>query len=275
MFLFNQSLASELVLSHSLNKQIRKQITKDLRVLRSLDQIALEDWLFERVKYVVDEKAFSVFKLPVLGKAVSIEREDVEYPHSDSLYKQENEKEISEDRENTRDESAVTVMTNLGAALYLQGKKERVLYRMKIPTSLFKSETVSLTSPRAGIIQVGAGLFDRRFTINNQNPDSIANSINRLGVFFHEARHSDGQGSSLAFTHVRCPRGHDLEGMYACDLNANGPYSIGARVVKEMIKACGEDCTQREKEILLLTALDSQNRVLSKQLWTETPEFLE
>lgn len=269
-------------MSHSLNKQLRKQITKDLTALNLLSlqndaSPALEEWLFERVKYIVDEKAFSLFRLPLLNKTVTIEREDVDYPHivpQNIPFGNDTAGEISNE-ENSQDESAVTVMTNLGAALYLQGKKERVLYRMKIPTSFLKSVTVSLTSPRAGIIQVGAGLFDRRFTINNQNPDSIANSINRLGVFFHEARHSDGQGASLAFTHVRCPRGHDLEGMYACDLNSNGPYSIGAKIVKDLIKACGDECTQREKEILLLTALDSQNRVVGQQQWIETPEFLE
>ena len=180
------------------------------------------------------------------------------------------------------EEENLTVMTNIGTALYFNGKTKHQLLSFNLATGFLKSSSILINSPRAGIIQIGAGLFDRRFNINNNNIGSVANSINRLGTLFHEARHSDGHGESLGFAHAVCPKGHDLEGLNACDESLNGSYSVGAKAVNEMIDACQDECSARELEILKLTVLDSYNRVLpltykgeASTFWEATPEYLE
>lgn len=270
-----------LVFSSAVPKKHKQQIINDLEVLKSLDfesigpdlstkrilgletvdAQSLEDWLAERMKFIVTDKAFKFFKVS-LNKKIKIEKEDVDYPYPQlpSAISSQNESENTEE-----DNDSYTVMTNIGAAIYLDGKKERRLYRMKISTGLFHSETITVDSPRVGIIQIGEGLFDRRFNINNSNPSAVSNSLHRLGVFFHEARHSDGHGESLAFVHTLCPKGHDYEGLAACDVTPNGAYGTSAGVVKELLKTCTDDlCTEREREILRLTILDSENRILNK-----------
>lgn len=287
-----------LLFSRKVPKAAKLQILKDLEVLKNLnlqedestsetqkllglDNLSaesLEDWLSERVKVIIDEKAFSFLNIP-FNRSISIEKENVDYPNPFQAPQTKNEEsEVDSDEEN----NSYTVMTNIGSGLYLTGKKEKRLYRMKVSTALLKSQTITIDSPRAGIIQIGEGLFDSRFNINNSEPDAVSNSLHRLGVFFHEARHSDGNGESLAFTHVVCPKGHDYEGYMACDSTPNGAYAVNAAVIKEFIKACQDDCTEREREILLLTALDAENRVLTKsykglspRLYNPLPEFLQ
>ena len=247
--------------------------------IEELNAVELEHWLQKRVSIIIDEKAFSPRKI-FKQENILVHKENVTYPNADIIpYSLNNpEEETAQEDEGL---SPLVVMTNAGASIYLEGKKKKQLLKFKLPNGLFSTETIVVNSPRVGILQIGEGLFNRRFNINNNEPDSISNSIHRLGVLFHEARHSDGHAESLAYVHALCPRGHDLEGFYACDENSNGPYTVSAQVVSEMLKACGDLCTEREREILLLTVLDSQSRVLQNTFtgeavenWNAKPEMV-
>lgn len=287
---------SDITLSKGIKSRLRDKIERDLNVLDnlkfkqeteegtnelmevdSLTAATASDWLGKRVNYVIEENALSVLKL-LIKKTVYVEREGVQYPNAGVL-------PYSIDPANKAslfgaDEEGVVVMSNIGAGLYMAGKNDSKLYGMKISRGLLKKgEKVSVTSPRTGIIQIGEGLFMKEITVNNENPDSVANSINRLGTFFHEARHSDGNGSSLGFAHSPCPAGHDMAGAYACDENLNGPYTVGAVMTKEMLKSCEDTCTPREKEILKIIILDSENRIMKTtrkgtpaEKWNAAPE---
>ena len=179
-------------------------------------------------------------------------------------------------------EKAMTVMSNIGSALYMGGKNKRQIFNMKISRGLMRSaEKVSVISPRAGIIQIGEGLFAPELTINKDAPDAMINSIFRLSTFFHEARHSDGNGTSLAFSHAICPKGHAYEDEAACDESLNGSYTVGAVMLMEMAQGCGENCSEREKEILKVLILDDASRILKithkgevATDWDATPESL-
>ncbi len=289
-------LGSDIILSKNIKPKLRDGIEHDLAVLENLkfnelpspdtltlmklDKFSnetLKNWLETRVNYVIEENALSDLKLK-LKKVVFVERENVIFPNSLVLPYALDVKSTSTDAE----DDGITVMTNSGAGLYLAGKKASQVYSLKISRGYLKKPLrVLAESPRVGIIQIGEGLFERQLTINNENPKAIANSLNRLATFFHEARHSDGNGKSLAFAHSPCPKGHDYAGALACDENLNGPYTIGASVTKEFIKACGVDCSEREKEMLLIMALDSYGRVIktnskgkASTLWDESPESL-
>ena len=72
-----------------------------------------------------------------------------------------------------------------------------------------------------------------------------------------------------------------MAGAYACDENLNGPYTVGALMTTEMLKACDDSCSEREKEILKLIALDSAGRVMTTTHkgtkatnWNAAPESL-
>lgn len=292
--------ANDIVLSKGIKPEFREKIEKDMSVLSNLkfqdpddnktlnllglstlNAETLTDWLNTRVNYIIEENAFSILKL-LVKKVITIEKEDVHFPNENIIpYALDpNNQMLSQPTE--AKEAAFVVMSNVGAALYMAGKEEQKVYALKVSRGLLKKGIkVSIESPRAGIIQVGEGLFMKGLSVNRENQESIANSINRLGTFFHEARHSDGNGVSLGFTHSLCPKGHELENAPACDENLNGPYTIGSAVTKELLKACAESCTEREKEILTIIILDSQNRIIKttkKGLpttnWDSRPESL-
>lgn len=273
--LFSRAFAlngRELQFSRGVNNKHQEILLQDLERLDRLNLDAREmlEWLEERVHYIVDQKTFKTSRW-YLGKQLFVVGTDINYPFNQkaALSGTELLSQIEEENEN-----AVTVMSNVGAAVYIQGKNERKLYQMKIPTALFKTENVLVDSPRAGVIQIGPGLFESRFNINNANPDSVANSIHRLSVLFHEARHSDGHAESLGFVHVRCPKGHDYEGLYACDAYQNGAYAISAQVTEKMLNACNDQCSTREEEILKLVILDAKNRIMGKTFGNPSPEKL-
>lgn len=286
--------ANDIVLSEKIKTSYLKKIEKDMNVLdnlkfkdvnpRTLEVMGLTDlntntaskWLNDRVNYVVEENALTIFKL-LIKRVIYVEQDSVAYPNGNVL-------PYSQDPKNQfiNDEKGMVVMSNLGAGLYMGGKAERKLYGMKVSRGLLKKQIkVTIDSPRAGVIQVGEGLFDPGLTVNSSNENSMANNINRLATFFHEARHSDGNGSSLAFAHSKCPAGHELGGMYACDENLNGPYTVGALMMTEMIKLCDETCSPTDVEVLKVQALESAGRVLKTTYkgvpavnWDATPESL-
>ncbi|NOT78385.1 MAG: hypothetical protein HOP07_05215 [Bacteriovoracaceae bacterium] len=295
VFMGQVSMASEIILSKAIKPKLRDGINRDLEVLSNLkfteetseetlkvlgleklNSVTAKNWLETRVNYVIEENALSVYKL-LVKKTVFVERKGVTFPNADIV-----PHALEFNAETEAEDEGVTVMSNIGAGLYMAGKKESQVYGLKISKGFLKKPIKALAeSPRVGIIQIGEGLFHKELTINNENPNAISNSLNRLSTFFHEARHSDGNAKSLAFAHSRCPESHDYAGVHACDENRNGPYTVGAVMMKELIKSCGDDCSEREKEMLKIIAIDSLTRVIETNRqgnpttdWDAQPESL-
>jgi len=296
---------NDILLSKKIKPDLRAKIEKDLDLIEKLnfsstlekDTLSVmglstltaetaSDWLNQRVNYIIEENAFSVFNL-LIKRVVKVERKNVTFPNANITPYSMNASEILEldnkNFEGTNDSGGFTVMSNVGAALYLSGKQKEQVYALKVSRGfLHKSEKVEVESPRAGIIQIGEGLFANELTINKENPDAFANSIFRLSTFFHEARHSDGNGESLGFTHATCPAGHDYEGSPACDENLNGPYTVGRLMMTELYKICTEStCSAKDKETIKMLILDNASRILkttnkkeAARNWDPTPESL-
>ncbi|MBT3585176.1 MAG: hypothetical protein HN509_09725 [Halobacteriovoraceae bacterium] len=260
--------------SKKIKKSQRKTMERDLSLLEglsfkkeasaetlkvfgidSLDAETLASWLEARVQYVIRDQKVEDMKLDAKpfngfensGVTPIIERGTPRPATPDG-------------------KKGVTVMSNIGAALYYAGKSTGNLFELTIPKKGFGNYKVKLSSPRSGVIQIGPGHFLERLLINKTNPKSDANGFGRLSTFFHEARHSDGSGKHLGFFHAVCPAGHDFEGLNACDRNLNGPYKVGALAMKEFLKNC-DSCTVEEKEAMKLHYLEAEGRVI-----TETKE---
>ena len=103
-----------------------------------------------------------------------------------------------------RDSGAEVLMSNLGGEIYAFGKDNKVLLGVKIQGL----GTVTLNSPRVGILQIGSGMFSQFQPDPTNGLTNAYGEISRLSVLFHEARHSDGNGASLSFSHSLCPAGH-------------------------------------------------------------------
>lgn len=299
--------SSDIYLSKKIKSNLRQKINQDLERLKnyhfretnnkrtldvmgvsSLNSYTALDWLNARVNYVVEEKALSFVNL-LLKRAIFVERTGVIFPNHEIVPYSSDLKSIYEiaeeniDHEGINAEKSYVVMSNIGAALYLNGKNEGKVYGMKISKGfLRKSEKVVVESPRAGIIQIGEGLFAPELAVNRSNENAMANTISRLATFFHEARHSDGNGQSLSFAHAVCPDTHDYAGAAACDENLNGPYSVGQVMINEMLQTCENDkCSESDKEILNLLIIDNASRILTRthknenaKNWDATPESL-
>ncbi|MBS1982536.1 MAG: hypothetical protein JST16_00075 [Bdellovibrionales bacterium] len=243
--------------------------------LPALTQPALSNWLEERVQVIIGQKVDA-------EKTSYVEKKNYAYENPDLLPDDDDDDNVAEapdaptaapETNEAPDDDDNTLMQNVGISIYQDGKTSSEL--RAIDLSVGKLE---VTSPRTGIIQVGAALFNPKFGIGGEaaSASSHANSLYRLSTLFHEARHSDGRGKTLGFQHVKCPAGHDLAGDYACDNNLNGPYTLDALLTKQLILSC-TDCTVAEKEALKLQTADSLSRVVATRRsaareWDDHPE---
>lgn len=161
----------------------------------------------------------------------------------------------------------VTVMTNTGSAVYLAGKKSNVLYSIDVA-----DENIVVNTTRVGVIKIGEGLFSTT-KLRNSSPSSLARRLLRLGTLFHEARHSDGNGTNAGFPHTKCNSG-EFAGMYACESNTNGPYNLEAMLMRHFYKACS-NCSETELAAIQLTASDAASRLTYGAIKRDPqPEFV-
>jgi hypothetical protein len=287
MVSFSAQATSVVVLSNKIKPQLQNKINQDLAILDAFpfrQTIDLKTsrvlgipnstnevfgaWLNKRVKYIIEENL-------VTKKTVSVEQENVDYPTPlTKLYSQTDL--------NKQATASVVMMGNIGSQYYIEGKNQHKLFALKVSQqSPKKPILVPIDSPRAGVLQIGAALFAPQLAINRIDDKALANSILRLSFYFHEARHSDGNGTSLGFAHSICPQGHDYENEFACDESLNGAYSVGAAIAREMVMACDTGCSERDKEMLKIFILDNYNRLQVKthlntpaKYWDPTPEKL-
>ena len=212
-----------------------------------VDAKNMQEWLYARSKYIVPED----FKTDPSTVAIIKQQHTFSNPELPTI-----EKGRSIDPGAT----IQVVMSNLGAGMYLAGKMQNALFALKIPGQ----GEVEITSPRAGVFQVGKGLFQPLLKHSGDvSINGLANSLSRLSVYFHEARHSDGNGKSLLFAHAVCPEGSVYSGYNACDKNLNGPYTVGAEFVGATLHNC-TTCTEAEKEALRNRQADAYSRVIAE-----------
>ncbi len=226
---------------------------KSLLGISEVSGPAMHNWLVNRVRHIIGESfelndqnirvqtgyIFPRTPIPVIGSEAG----------------------LNQDGDN---DGIKTIMSNLGSALYLVGKQGVKINNVMTPVLYglnLDGQTVYATSTRVGIIQVGEGLFFKGLQVS-ENEQAPANSISRLGTFFHEARHSDGNGKSTGFAHDRCPITHPYANSFACEKSSNGSYSVGALTLRNLLANC-TDCTEKEKTSLQLLVLDSFDRILS------------
>jgi hypothetical protein len=142
-----------------------------------------------------------------------------------------------------KDSKCGVLATNLGAALYQTDFK-----RVK-----FGDKSLNITSPSIGIIKLGE---DFGKVGCQKSPGHV------ISTFVHEARHSDCTKGSKHCSHKHsvCPKGHDLEGIKACDAHRWGAYSIQALHLKNLYKNC-QNCTEEEKQLQLISLTETISRI--------------
>ena len=240
-----------------------------LRVLgiREASSVELTRWMSERMGYIVsaDEEL-----TPVYGGAAV-------YPYPDQLPEDGGSAGLA--MPGTHGANGNVIMSNDGVDLYAAAKKRARRVSVVLPGA----GALEIGSPRVGLFRIGPALFDPNYYYKRDHfviaPDSRLASLKRITTLFHEARHSDGHGRSLGFSHGLCPRGHALQGAYACDRSANGAYAVGALVAGAVLESC-KDCDAHERAVLSVLASDSWDRVLVEAgaagaaYWDAEPETL-
>ncbi len=208
----------------------------------------LNSWLADRAHHFVEQGFDFMPRLQVL-------QENFTYPN---LVMPTIETATKHSGVTTGAQTMQVRMSNKGASLYWFAKTRN----QKLALDLPGYGIATITTPRIGLFMVGEGLFNETI-LGSKN--SMATSLFRMKTYFHEARHTDGNGVSLGFFHVVCPKGHQYEGFSACDKNSNGPYQVATLFLSTTINACSK-CSSAEKEALRNVQLDNQLRIVSQSL---------
>jgi hypothetical protein len=211
--------------------------------LKDASAAALSGWLGERVHFIVGENA---------ELTPAIVQENYLYPNPDVT-----PVSYGDPMTALQESDITTVMSNLGTGLYTLAKSKKTLISLDVPGV----GSVNLTSPRVGMIKIGAGLFND--AIIGADGSAQFNNVRRafhLTTIFHEAHHSDGNGAHMGFGHMICPEGHAYQGSAACDANLNGPYSVEAHLANSLDRSC-DNCSAKEHDMLRMLALDAASRV--------------
>lgn len=220
--------------------------------LSTFNGSTLSGWLRERLKYIIGEN----------------------YSDSSVTYSSPSPFNIMlGDSEHGGLFHASTVMRNYGTGYWLDGKKYSRLY--KIPVN---SKYVEVRGPRVGLVQIGEALFSSSYDSSSKGQDAAVNSLRRISTYFHESRHSDGNGTHAGFPHVECPSGHAYyQQGAACDQYLNGPYTLQGVLLDSFYESCsGKDCDSSDKETLRLLSADKKSRLLSGAVYKDpTPERLQ
>jgi hypothetical protein len=173
------------------------------------------------------------------------------------------------------------VATNVGTVLWLEGLVGDYPVTFTIRGEV--NTPVRVTSTRTGLVVLSTGYVDKM--INDQGQELTLPPAYRQMTLMHEARHSDcsggisradianlklaasAGGASLTqvlhgcgHTHVICPRGHQYQGLAACDGEAWGAYQVGAVFAAAVASSRYADVNTWEFTKALY--LDSKNRVL-------------
>jgi hypothetical protein len=214
---------------------------------------SLTSWLTDRVHIVVSEN-FNPSSQIVATRNLS----QFPYPHEFSEERKISYSEVEASELQRSEVHPVTTMSNIGSSLYASSKRAHQIRTISIPGL----DNVTITSPRVGIIRIGQGLFNKNIAgLGNEPTESKARVAYQLAALFHEARHSDGHGKSLAFSHVACPPEHHFAGAAACDRSLNGAYTVQAHFLNSLARSCG-DCSKSELEMIRMLAADAMSRVV-------------
>jgi hypothetical protein len=141
-------------------------------------------------------------------------------------------------------------MTNLSSAL------------KSIDANTIRIGNEQIVTEGIGIIRLGK-FFD--------SAECQGTPIRLLSTLVHESRHSDcNETQSNLFDpysdncfhqHVRCPEGHAYANQKACDDKPWGAYTLQALVLKNLYQSCA-NCTEEERQLILISLLDYQERIV-------------
>ena len=217
--------------------------------LPQLTGLWVHNWIVNRARLIVGEK-FRADAGSLIDAGPYVYDEPSAFPVALGKQSQNGAEQASAGRR------AVTVMSNIGGAIYLTGKKIAHLAAID-----FDGKAIAMTSPRMGVLRVGPGLFDKTLNKDFGGSSTATARLFRLATLVHESRHSDGHGESAVFLHQKCPAGHAYENLAACDIAANGPYNVQAGFLRLSMKAC-KNCSLQATETLHVFAIDNTSRVI-------------
>jgi len=264
--LFKKDGIYNITFDSSVPDEQKELLTQDLEVIESLnfsgvssddlDKIdlpelsstSLGNFLKERIRYIVGESYDADTKRTIVSSS---------YNYNPAVFASFS----------SPFDRIVTVMTNTGSSVYLAGKKSNVLYSLDVA-----DENILINTTRVGIIKIGEGLFSST-KLKSSSSSSLARRLLRLSTLFHEARHSDGNGTNAGFPHTKCTYG-DFAGYYACESNTNGPYNLEAMLLRHFYRACS-NCNETELSAIQLAASDAASRLVYGAVKRNSqPEFV-
>ncbi len=139
---------------------------------------------------------------------------------------------------------------------------------------------VVVENSRTGLIQLELGYFSSDFA------PIYGGFFPRLAILVHEARHSDCTGGlteenlaafrnrtpypnpACGHLHQKCPEGHPLAGIVACDLHAWGAYGVEALFTSTVVRTAEWVVGELAQELRMMAAESLGRAVLGEEMFS-------
>lgn len=175
------------------------------------------------------------------------------------------------------DEKAYMTAANFGTLVWYEA-----LIRKQPGAAFGLTATYPVKSMRDGLISIQPG-YNLVALPSDGRGSVVRVRLAGAGTLVHEARHSDcsealapadierirknggdvlSGNTQCGHLHVKCPAGHELEGINACDDHAWGAYSL-SYVYSAFVAAACESCADFDVKVAALSAIDAYSRVLT------------
>ncbi|MBX9766455.1 MAG: hypothetical protein K2X47_04210, partial [Bdellovibrionales bacterium] len=256
-------------LDPSLSQEERERVQSDLSELSFLSVDSKKSQWFSYVFSKPDARARGSSERPVAAHVGTYLDERIQYVLPEKMIVAGRFRIPDESEESLHAAAGFVVATNIGTSLYyqmrMQGKFEGIF--------TVDQKQLRLRSPRVGLVQLGLGFVEKKTPAGTP-----IESLFRLGILVHEARHSDcATGLSeqslqesiqrrpvtdktCGHIHAICPPGHTYEGRASCDIHPWGAYAVEAIFLQGVAEGC-RTCTAQQRATAKLLALDRLSRL--------------
>lgn len=150
------------------------------------------------------------------------------------------------------------LMRNLGAVLT---GTESQLANISV-----NGRKIEVRGPDVGVVQF---LKDpSQIVINSTKPaDALVNSIYRIGLLFHDARHSDGSAQSRGIPHMACPPKHLYQGQILCDGYVDGSFATEILIGEALLAQFREKLDEADQKLLASWIKTRKRHIVGSEIY--------
>jgi hypothetical protein len=153
--------------------------------------------------------------------------------------------------------SVNSVMRNLGALIAAEPGASSLT---------INSRKIVEIAPEMGILQFTKN--PREIRLNQEKEaGALVNRIYRLGLIFHDARHSDGKAEERGIPHVACPKDHPYQNLLLCDKYVDGSFAVEILAAEALLRSYREKLDVTDQKLVESWIASRKRHIVGNEIY--------